>query len=119
MLTTQQIRERTKTVTRRVGWERLRAGELVCAVVKGMGLRKGESIERLGVLRIVDVRPEPLERLTVDLEYGIRECELEGFGDDPRLRFPSEFVRFFCASHRGCTPETVVRRIEFQYMEDG
>lgn len=30
---------------------------------------------------------------------------------------PAEFVEFFCASHAGCTPETEVNRIEFEYLD--
>lgn len=36
-LTTQQMRDRTKTVTRRKGWEFLRTGDIVNACVKCMG----------------------------------------------------------------------------------
>jgi hypothetical protein len=29
---------------------------------------------------------------------------------------PGEFVAMFCATHKGCTPETEVTRIEFEYV---
>lgn len=35
-LTKRQVLERTKTVTRRLGWEKLRPGDLVRAVEKGV-----------------------------------------------------------------------------------
>jgi hypothetical protein len=57
-LTTPQILARTKTVTRRMGWTFLRPGDLVQAIEKGQGLKKGEHVKRLAVLRIVDVRRE-------------------------------------------------------------
>ena len=38
MLTTEQVRNKTKTVTRRLGWWFLKPGEIVNAVEKGMGL---------------------------------------------------------------------------------
>ena len=36
--TVQQVRDRTKTVTRRVGWKTLQPGEVLRAVEKGQGL---------------------------------------------------------------------------------
>lgn len=118
MLTTSQVRARTKRVTRRLGWRNLKPGDLLCGVEKGMGLKAGEKIVRLAVIRVVSVRFEPLRCMTEDADYGLAECELEGFGDHPTLRWPSAFVEFFCGSHRGCTPDTEVTRIEFEYVDD-
>lgn len=117
MLTQQQIRERTKTVTRRVGWEKLQAGELLRGVEKGMGLKAGEKVVPLATIRVVSARREALSAMTADVDYGFAECAKEGFGGDLALRWPSAFVEFFCNSHRGCTPETMVTRIEFEYVD--
>lgn len=117
MLTTEQIKNRTKTVTRRLGWEFLKPGDLIQAVEKGQGLKKGEKMKPLAVLRVEDVRKERLDRMREDVDYGIEECRREGFGDDPSLRFPSEFVGFFAASHRPCEPHWHVTRIEFSYVD--
>lgn len=117
MLTQQQIRDRTKTVTRRVGWGKLKAGEMLRGVEKGMGLKAGEKVKALANIRVVSVRPEPLSAMTADLDYGFEECAKEGFGEHPSLRLPSEFIKFFCGSHRGCTADTVVTRIEFEYVD--
>lgn len=117
MLTTAQVRARTKTVTRRLGWWHLKPGDLVRAVEKGMGLKKGEKVVELAVIRIVSVRKEPLRAMTDDTGYGLEECILEGFGEHKMLRWPSEFMPFFCGSHKGCTPATEVNRIEFEYVE--
>jgi hypothetical protein len=115
-LTTSQIMEGTKTVTRRLGWLSLQAGQQLRPVRKCMGLRPGEHIQVLrDPLTVVDVRREPLRRMLDDLEYGFTECALEGFGEHPDYRFPSAFVDMFCATHRGCTPDTIVTRIEFAY----
>ena len=46
-ITTSQVRDRSKTVTRRLGWRFLKRGDVVCAVVKNMGLKKGEKVQRL------------------------------------------------------------------------
>lgn len=117
MLTKNQVRERTKTVTRRIGWRNLKAGDVLCGVEKGMGLKAGEKIVRLATIRVVDVRPEPLTRMIENVDYGFEECRLEGFGDDPMLHWPSSFVDFFCRSHKNCTPNTEVTRIEFEYID--
>lgn len=111
-LTTQQVREKSKDVTRRLGWLHLKPGEVFQPVMKCMGLRPGEKIERIGgAVVTVSTRREPLRRMTDDQEYGRDECRREGF---PHLS-PAEFVTMFCASHRGCTPESVVTRIEISY----
>lgn len=81
-----------------------------------MGLKRGEKIERLAIIRVVSVVFEPLRRLTDDLEYGFREIEREGFGDCEFLKWPSAWVPWFCSHHKGCTPETEVTRIEFEYL---
>jgi len=117
MLTTDQVRRRTKTVTRRMGWRRLKAGEVLSGVEKGMGLKAGEKVSKLCTIRVVDVRTEPLRKMTDDTNYGFSECEKEGFGDHLTLQWPSEFVQFFCSSHKGCTPESEVTRIEFEYLD--
>lgn len=115
-MTTKQIQARTKTVTRRLGWGYLKAGDLIQAVEKAQGLRKGENVQPLAVLRIVDVRREPLNQLTRDLEYGIAECIKEGFGKS-NLQYPSVFVEYFCAANRPCEKDWTVTRIEFEYVE--
>lgn len=106
-LTTSQIKARTKTVTRRVGWWALPVGTLITAVRKGMGLKKGERVDRLGVIRIVDVRTEPLSDVTVE------DCAREGF---PELT-PAEFVEMFWRSHRGISRHEPVTRIAFEYVD--
>lgn len=118
-LTTQQIRDRTKTVTRRTGWADLKPGTLLRAVVKGMGLKKGERQEALAVIRVENVCREPLNFITADLDYGFSEIAKEGFADHPSLGWPSVWVEMFCRSHKGCTPESVVTRIEFRYVPGG
>lgn len=115
-LTTAQIMEGTKTVTRRLGWLHAKPGQLLRPVRKGMGLRPGERIDVLrDPIRLVDVRREPLRRMLDDTEYGFAEVVLEGFGEHPDYREPSAFVAMFCATHRGCTPDTVVTRLQFEY----
>ncbi len=114
-LTTQQIRDRTKDVTRRLNWLTLTPGQLLQGCKKCMGLKPGEQIEKIAVIRVVSVSREPLRRLLDDLDYGFKELEREGFADDPALCWPSAWVPWFCASHKGCAPDTLVTRIEFAY----
>lgn len=118
MLTKEQIKKRTKTVTRRTGWTKLVPGQLLRGVEKGMGLKAGEKTKELAIIRVVSARQEPLSALTTDIDYGFAECEKEGFGDHATLRWPSQFVEFFCNSHKGCTPDSMVTRIEFEYVDN-
>lgn len=110
MLTADQIMNRTKTVTRRLGWRALKPGDTIAACRKCMGLRKGEKIERLAVLRVVSALREPLDRILI---HGQSECIAEGFPD----MTPAEFVAFFCGTHKGCPPWGMVTRIAFEYCE--
>jgi hypothetical protein len=109
-LTTPQVLARTKTVTRRAGysWMTLKPGQLVQAVEKGMGLKKGQQVTRLAVLRIRDVRLEPLYRITPE------DVVAEGF---PEMT-PQAFVEFFCRTHRGVTAHSEVVRIAFEYADE-
>lgn len=116
-LTTAQFRARTKTVTRRAGWLHAKAGDIVCGVLKSQGLKLGEKIERLGMIRFADVRREKLRRIIDETEYGHEECIREGFGDHPSLCVPSAFVEFFCRSHKGCIPGSTITRIEYEYLD--
>lgn len=116
-LTTAQFKARTKTVTRRIGWLNLKVGDVLCGVKKSQGLKPGEKVERLGMIRIVSVRREPLRRLTEDVDYGFAETAREGFPTATALHWPSAFVSFFCASHKGCTPDSEVTRIEYEFIE--
>lgn len=114
-LTTSQIQEQSKDVTRRVGWLRLKAGAALQPVVKCMGLKKGEAIQKIGgAVQVISVRREPLRAMLDDLSYGRSECIREGF---PNLT-PQEFVSMFCKTHKGCLPETAITRIEFSYANN-
>lgn len=109
-LTTDAVRRRQKTVTRRLGWWFLKPGDELQLCVKCMGLRPGDKIERLAMVRVVSTRPEPLRDMR---DYGVAEVIREGFAN----MTVSEFLRMFCESMK-CTPDTVVNRIEWEYVED-
>jgi hypothetical protein len=111
-LTTPQILAQTKDVTRRLGWLHAKEGDIVQPVKKAMGLRKGESIEKVGPpIRILLLRREPLNWLENWPDYGYTEVRREGF---PEMT-PSEFVDMFCRTHTGCRSGRVITRIEFSY----
>ncbi len=109
-LTTKRFLDGTKDVTRRMGWINLKQGEILHAVEKAQGLKKGETVKKLGTIRVKDVRREPLRRLTDEESYGRLECQREGF---PYME-PSEFVEMFRKSHKGCVSSSMVTRIEFE-----
>lgn len=113
-MTKAQFLDGSKDVTRRMGWLNVRAGDVLQAVEKCMGLKKGEKIKPLGLIHVTEISREPLRRLTDDLDYGFRETTREGFPEGHPLHWPSEFVEFFYKSHKPCTPESFVTRIGFE-----
>lgn len=106
MLTFQQVIDEIKTETRRLGWWFLKPGDLICLVKKGMGLKKGEKLERLKIVEVISKEYEPLNHITK--EGVIREG------------FPGKsvdwFIDFFCKSHKNCTPYTIVNVIKWKYI---
>lgn len=108
-LTTPQFIAGTKDVTRRLGWKKAVAGDLMKAVEKAMGLKKGQSQVIIGQIKIINARLEPLNRMLLDQAYGVEEVRREGF---PHMT-PEEFVAFFCRTHTGCFPEREITRLEF------
>lgn len=111
-LTTQQFRDRTKFVTRRLRWLNLKAGDQLMGCVKCMGLKLGEKPERLGLILVTNVRRERLDRMATEPRYGKKEAAAEGF---PELT-GFEFVKMFC-DNMGCVPATEITRIAFEYLE--
>jgi len=111
-ITTEQIRNRTKTVTRRKGWKFLKPGDVLNACVKCMGLKPGEKIERLCQIRVMDVRRERLSLMGHRI-YGKNEAAREGFPGMAGVAF----VAMFC-EHMGGSRDQFVTRIEFEYLED-
>lgn len=71
-----------------------------------MGLKKGEKVNRLGLIQVVDARTEPLDHITP------ADVVAEGFPDWD----PEQFIDFFMKAHR-CDGWTPVRRIEFAYID--
>jgi hypothetical protein len=112
MLTTEQIRNRTKTVTRRLGWKNLKPGTVLNACVKCQGLKKGEKVQKICQIRVTDVRQEELACMSMVPKYGNLEATREGF---PKMSGRG-FVEMFC-KHMGVHPTVQVTRIQFEYIE--
>jgi hypothetical protein len=104
-MATDQIRAQTKTVTRRFGWWFLKPGDEVRGVEKAMGLKKGEKIKPLAMVRIVSTRAEPLNAITKE------DVIKEGFPDWT----PAQFIQML-VDHYKVDPDETVNRIEFEYL---
>lgn len=105
-LTTDQVKEKTKTVTRRKGWLNLKPGDKIQPVVKCMGLRKGEKQELIGgPIEVVSVDREPIGMIDRN------DVIAEGF---PEWE-PWQFVDLYCKAN-GVTSGTLCTKIEFKYL---
>lgn len=116
-LTEDAVRERRKTVTRRLGWQFLKPGDRLTLVRKAMGRKRRdgtvEPLVRLAEVEVVDVNREPLCAVAGPSDLGATEVEREGFpGKDGAW-----FVEFF-REHMRCGPMTEVTRIEWRYLDD-
>lgn len=103
-----QILARTKTVTRRVGMK-IHPGERRQTVRKMRGLRKGQTVERGPVIRIVSVTEERLSDFVLRLD-GRQELTKEGF--------PGKTVWYLADLLRSISRvgwDDPVLRIEFRY----
>ena len=112
-LTEPQVRARSKTVTRRDGWwedkhgkRMLKPGDRLTLVRKAMGLKPGEKVVRIVDVEVISACRERLDAITQ------AEVNAEGF---PGMS-PAEFIAFFCNSHKGCAPDSIVTRIEWRYL---
>ena len=114
-LTTEEIKNRTKTVTRRIGWGFLNPGDIVNACVKCMGLKPGEKVQRLAQIRIVRTRIEPLSRMIQQPEYGASEAAKEGFPGWTGEQFVEMFMDHMPTKFGA---GTLVNRIEFEYVKE-
>jgi hypothetical protein len=85
----------------------LRVGDQLTLCRKVMGRRHSEPLERITTVEVMAVHRERLDAITP------ADVTAEGF---PQMT-PSEFVSFFCATHRNCGPSTEVTRIERRYVD--
>lgn len=99
-LTEAAVRDRSKTVTRRLGWLFAKPGDRVILCRKVMGRRQDEPLVRLAEVEVVDVRRERLSVISPS------EVRREGFDWSP-----DQFVAFF-TDHMGGDADQIVTRIE-------
>lgn len=113
--TIEGVRSRRKTVTRRQGWwqdkrgrELLVRGDRLQLCEKVMG-RQGAPLVRLAVVEVTSVRRERLSAMPDE--------------DVPREAVPGmenvsaeEWVAWYCETF-GVTPDSLVTRIEFRYLD--
>ncbi|MEW2484144.1 hypothetical protein AB0876_31620 [Mycobacterium sp. NPDC049093] len=104
-LTTDAVRRRQKSVTRRVGWQMLRPGDQLTLCPKVRGRRPGEQLDRIVTVDVVSVRREPLNTISP------ADVTAEGFPD----MTPAQFIDFFCSTHRGVSANSQITRIEWAY----
>lgn len=108
------VRDRTKTVTRRLGWRFLKVGDRLTLCRKVMGRKPGEPLVRIAEVEVVSVRREPLLCITLE------DAEREGV---PAAEWatgywaygPLEWAEWF-ARTMGCHVGSDVTRIEWQYI---
>lgn len=116
-LTEDAVRERRKTVTRRLGWTFLKPGDRLTLCRKVMGRKPGEPLIRLADVEVIDVRRESLAKLlTADgstSPYGAAEMAAEGF---PGLH-PASFIYRYFEKAQGVPRTADVTRIEWRYLE--
>lgn len=111
--TVEAFRNRSKTVTRRLRWNTLRPGDLLMGVNKSpFALRPGETLDRLGVVEVLDTRRERLD--LIDLA----DVKREGltFVGMPTSEWPRLFVELMGEKY-GIAPDTIVNRIEFRHLK--
>jgi hypothetical protein len=108
--TTEQARAKKKTVTRRDGWWFLKPGDRVQQVVKSMGLKKGETVEKIHVIEIVKTGAEVIGNIYLYPDPA-EEIAKEGF---PGMEV-QEFVDKLCKITKKDIFH-VINRIEFKYV---
>lgn len=107
--TKKQIRARTKTVTRRNGWQNLKPGQRLQAIEKGQGLKKGEKVVTMCEIEVVSAEMEQLDAI---LSYPIDETAKEGFPEMTAQQFIDFYIK-----NMGVDAHHIVTRIEFKYID--
>ncbi len=102
-MTIRQMCDGTKSVTRRLGFGYLKPGDIVCAVERNRGLKKGEGVKKIGLIEIQSVTRERLDQITQE------DCAREGFPD----MTPEQFIAMFRRAS-GCPSSQIVNRISFK-----
>ena len=106
-MTKEQVRARTKTQTRRFAWWKLKPDTILQGVEKGMGLKPGEKVVKLALIRVTDVRVEPLNAISQ------ADVIAEGFA----WMCPAQFVDFLLSKYPKIARDEPVNVITFEYLD--
>lgn len=121
-LTVDAVRERRKTVTRRLGWRHAKPGMplTLCAKVQGRHRADGtvEPLERLAEVEVVSARREQVWDITD--EDIVREAVDPGLFEevytDTGQPTQTAWVIWFCEA-MDVWPTTEITRIEWRYLD--
>ncbi len=120
-MTTDAVIERRKTVTRRKGWwvdkngrRIIKPGDTLTLCRKVQGRKPGEPIERLAEVEVTHVTRHTLGALATSPAAWL-EVEREGF---PGMG-AEEFISRFFIEAQDMSPEDLVTRIEWRYLDGG
>lgn len=121
-LTEQAVRDRRKTVTRRLGWKALLPGDRLTLCRKVMGRKRAdgtvEPLVRIAEVEVVSVLREMLWHIT-DADI-VREAVdpslFEEHYVDSGQPTTAAWIEWFC-EQMDCTPDTIVTRIEWRYLD--
>ena len=105
-LTEQAVRDRRKTVTRRLGWRMLKPGDHLTLCRKVMGRRKDEPLIRICEVEVVDVRRERSGTSRTRTSSERVSTSMSG-----RRPIPWTLLRA-----REVQPDTEVTRVEWRYL---
>lgn len=117
-LTEAAVRERRKTVTRRLGWKFLKTGDRLTLCRKVMGRRKDEPLVRIAEVEVVSVRREELWHIT-DEDIVLEAVDPDLFEEtyvDTGQPSTVAWVDWFC-EHMHVMPYALVTRIEWRYLD--
>lgn len=111
-LTEQAVVERRKTVTRRLGWYKIKPGDRLQLVRKSMGRRRADgTVDPLVRLALVEVVATEVVRLDGPRLDDV-DVAAEGFAGWT----PAQFVEMFTTAMR-CVAHHPVNRIEWRYLD--
>jgi hypothetical protein len=122
-LTQQAVRERQKTVTRRLGWKFLKPGDrlTLCPKVQGRKHPDGtiEPLVRLAEVEVISVRRERLWDITDDdiRREAVEPDVFEETYTDTGLPTPQAWINWFC-EQMDVAPDAAVTRIEWRYLPE-
>ncbi len=123
-LTEPAVVDRTKTVTRRLGWKFLKPGDRLTLCRKVMGRRRSdgtvEPLVRLADVEVISVRRERVWDITDDdiAREAVGHPEwFEEYYEDTRQPTQVAWVAWFC-EQMDCRPDDDVTRIEWRYLDE-